>query len=65
MKITHFMLTVSAVIAVWLVASYLRPIPSDSYEQASASYAEESTVSLTEEPEVLVSGAEPVNPALQ
>lgn len=39
MKITHFMLTVSAVIFAWLTAAYLRPVPSSSYEHASTPFA--------------------------
>lgn len=50
MKITHFMLTVSAVIFAWLTAAYLRPVPSSSYEHASTPFAHDMSPNETETP---------------
>ena len=50
------MLTVFSVITVWLAASYLRPVPSASYDQASLPFVSEQAGVITSESEVLVAG---------
>jgi len=47
MKLAHFMLTASAIIFAWLTISYLRPVPSETYEHASDRFTaqESNTVS--------------------
>ena len=46
MKVTYYMLSISAVIMFWLVTSYLRPVPHNSYEQATSPFVAEQIQSI-------------------